>query len=137
MSKRHVAYIKPDEPSFLKKLKKEAGYQEGPTVDTKREDYGNIADEDLEDTPEEQPTVVVLKSGDLTAEEVAREQERLKKEIEEAPADLDAPILFKAPNKSKLTENPEHRESSKSSKSKSKKLKSKSLLSFDEEENDD
>lgn len=35
MSKRHVAYIKPEEPSFLKKLKQQAGYQEGPTVDTK------------------------------------------------------------------------------------------------------
>ncbi|XP_056633234.1 uncharacterized protein KIAA1143 homolog [Diorhabda sublineata] len=79
MSKRHVAYIKPDEPSFLKKLKKEAGYIEGPTVDTKRERYGNISEEDLLDTEEEQPTVVVLKTGDLTVEEAKFEEERLKK----------------------------------------------------------
>uniref|UniRef100_A0A6P7H6P9 Uncharacterized protein KIAA1143 homolog n=1 Tax=Diabrotica virgifera virgifera TaxID=50390 RepID=A0A6P7H6P9_DIAVI len=79
MSKRHVAYIKPDEPSFLKKLKREAGYIEGPTVDTKRENYGEVSQEDLLDTEEEKPTVVVLKPGDLTAEEAQLEEERLKK----------------------------------------------------------
>ncbi|KAJ8919867.1 hypothetical protein NQ315_006396 [Exocentrus adspersus] len=84
MSKRHVAYIKPNEPSFLKRLKQEAGYKEGPTVDTKRENLSGVADEDLQDTEDEQPTVVVLKSGDLTAEEAAREAERLRKVVEAA-----------------------------------------------------
>jgi hypothetical protein len=35
MSKRNVSYIKPEEPSFLKRLKAEAGYKESDTVDTK------------------------------------------------------------------------------------------------------
>jgi len=36
MSKRNkISYIKPREPSFLTKLKQEANYKEGPTVDTK------------------------------------------------------------------------------------------------------
>ena len=36
MSKRNkISYIKPREPSFLRKLKQEANYKEGPTVDTK------------------------------------------------------------------------------------------------------
>jgi len=35
MSKKPVSYIKPQDPSFLVKLKKEAGFVEGPTVDTK------------------------------------------------------------------------------------------------------
>lgn len=35
MSKRNIAYIKPQEPSFLRKLKEQIGYKEGPTVDTK------------------------------------------------------------------------------------------------------
>lgn len=35
MSKRNVAYIKPQEPEFLRKLKEQVGYKEGPTVDTK------------------------------------------------------------------------------------------------------
>lgn len=44
-----------------------------------RENYGDIADEDLQDTEEEKPTVVVLKPGDLTSEEAAQEEARLKK----------------------------------------------------------
>lgn len=36
MSKRNkISYIKPREPSFIKKLKEAANYKEGPTVDTK------------------------------------------------------------------------------------------------------
>lgn len=36
MSKRNkIAYIKPQEPAFLRRLKQEANYKEGPTVDTK------------------------------------------------------------------------------------------------------
>jgi hypothetical protein len=35
MSKRNVSYIKPEEPSFLKRLKAEVGYKEADTVETK------------------------------------------------------------------------------------------------------
>lgn len=35
MPKRNVVFAKPEEPSFLKRLKKEVGYQEGPSIDTK------------------------------------------------------------------------------------------------------
>lgn len=36
MSKRNkITYIKPREPAFLSRLKQEANYKEGPTVDTK------------------------------------------------------------------------------------------------------
>ncbi|CAH0547218.1 unnamed protein product [Brassicogethes aeneus] len=79
MSKRNIAYVKPEEPSFLKKLKEQAGYVEGPTIETKREELGLVRDEDFEDNHEELPTVVVLKEGDLTAEEAAREKVRLEK----------------------------------------------------------
>lgn len=30
-----VSWVKPNEPSFLKKFKNDVGYKEGPTVDTK------------------------------------------------------------------------------------------------------
>lgn len=30
-----VSWVKPSEPSFLKKFKSDVGYKEGPTVDTK------------------------------------------------------------------------------------------------------
>ena len=35
MSKRNITYTKPEEPEFLKKIKQQAGYKEGPTVATK------------------------------------------------------------------------------------------------------
>lgn len=35
MSKRNVAYIKPSEPAFLRRLKEQVGYKEGPDVNTK------------------------------------------------------------------------------------------------------
>lgn len=30
-----MSWVKPEEPSFLKKFKSDVGYKEGPTVDTK------------------------------------------------------------------------------------------------------
>ncbi len=33
-----VSWVKPEEPSFLKKFKNDVGYKEGPTVDTKVRD---------------------------------------------------------------------------------------------------
>lgn len=33
--KRSVSYIKPLEPAFLTRLKEQAGYIEGPTLETK------------------------------------------------------------------------------------------------------
>lgn len=35
MSKRNVAFIKPDEPAFLKRMKQQIGYQEPDTVEAK------------------------------------------------------------------------------------------------------
>ena len=75
MSKRNITYIKPQEPSFLKRLKAEAGYKEPDTIETKKKALPQDAD-DLEDKEDEQPVVVVLKEGDLSAEEA----EKFKKE---------------------------------------------------------
>ncbi|XP_046397959.1 uncharacterized protein KIAA1143 homolog [Ischnura elegans] len=72
MSKRNVSYVKPAEPKFLAQLKAEIGYKEGPTVDTKREINPDVSDEDCCDKDEEQPVVVVLGPGDLSAEEAAQ-----------------------------------------------------------------
>lgn len=35
MSKRSIQFNKPEDPSFLKRIKESIGYREGPTVDTK------------------------------------------------------------------------------------------------------
>lgn len=138
MSKRSVSFIKPDEPSFLKKLKSQVGYQEGPTIDTKREELETFCDNELEYHDEEQPTVVVLKSGDLTAEEVAIEKNRLEQEEASAPADLSKPIVFKIPIK-EVTEasKTSKKLEAESNKNKPKKALDKRLLSFDNEEDDD
>ncbi|XP_043465117.1 uncharacterized protein KIAA1143 homolog [Leptopilina heterotoma] len=77
LKKHSVAYIKPDEPKFLRDLKIQAGYKEGPTVDTKRGELPEATEEDFEDREEEQPVVVVL-----------------NKEAN-APADLSKPIIFR------------------------------------------
>lgn len=136
MSKRNIAYIKPQEPSFLRKLKEQIGYKEGPTVDTKKEQL-RPEDCDDDDVYEEQPTVVVLKPGDLTAEEAAQAKEQLEKDISEAPADLSARIVFKAPEKSseKAKKRPASEKSGTSSGKRQKARKP--LLSFDDEEDDD
>ncbi|XP_026501864.1 uncharacterized protein KIAA1143 homolog [Terrapene carolina triunguis] len=83
MSKKtQVSYVPPAEPAFLSRLKREVGYREGPTVETKREQLP-APEEDCEsgsDKEDEQPQVVVLKKGDLTPEEVMK----IKQEIKDA-----------------------------------------------------
>lgn len=44
-----------------------------------REDLDLATEDDLRDTEEEQPQVVVLRPGDLTADEAASEQLRLER----------------------------------------------------------
>lgn len=150
MSKRNnITYVKPQEPSFLAKLKAEIGYKEGPTVDTKRQKLEDL-DQDQEDydsseeRPEredEKPQIVVLSRGDLTADEVALEQQRIAKEEAERPADLNQPIVFKQRVKQPKIETEDKTDKSKSKKSSDKRKKSKasssnSKLSFNEDEED-
>uniref|UniRef100_A0A3P8UT87 Zgc:77056 n=1 Tax=Cynoglossus semilaevis TaxID=244447 RepID=A0A3P8UT87_CYNSE len=94
-----VSWVKPAEPSFLKKFKNDVGYKEGPTVDTKRQVMPELDDgESGSDREDELPQVVVLKSGDLTEEEA-------KKVKADHTGDYDAhslpegKILFKKPAK--------------------------------------
>lgn len=137
--KRNISFTKPEEPSFLKKLKAQVGYQEGPTIDTKREELETLEGNDLEDNDEEQPTVVVLKTGDLTSEEVVAERIALEKKETSEPADLSKPIVFKVPSKdgNDTTKTSKNTSTTKSKKKSSKKVMDKRLLSFDSEENDD
>ncbi|XP_033625746.1 uncharacterized protein KIAA1143 homolog [Asterias rubens] len=68
--RQSIDYVKPSEPSFLTKFKQQAGYKEGPNVDTKREVPSFDEDDDRPEEDDEKPTVVVLREGDLTQEEV-------------------------------------------------------------------
>nr|XP_028605547.1 uncharacterized protein KIAA1143 homolog isoform X2 [Podarcis muralis] len=82
MSKKNqVSYVRPAEPAFLSRFKARVGYREGPTVDTKREQLPADDDDDGSDKEDEQPQVIVLKKGDLSAEEVMK----IKKEVKETP----------------------------------------------------
>ncbi|XP_034729760.1 uncharacterized protein KIAA1143 homolog [Etheostoma cragini] len=149
-----VSWVKPAEPSFLKKFKEDVGYKEGPTVDTKRQVMPTLDDNgsDLED---ELPQVVVLKEGHLNAEEVKKIKDEMhtgggeEKDDERPP---DGKILFKKPAKRSSSEKFQGITASSSKKKKSdggeeegeerksgKKVKNNSLLSFggDEEEEEE
>ncbi|KAM9386495.1 uncharacterized protein KIAA1143 homolog [Phaethornis superciliosus] len=159
MSKRNqVSYVRPAEPAFLSRFKRQVGYREGPTVETKREQLP-LADDDSEngsDNEDEQPQVVALKKGDLTAEEAMK----IKKQIKEAlksnesdgePEPADGKIMFRKPSKrssektldfnvsssKKMKEAKKTKREATASQSTAKQIKNSSLLSFDDEENDD
>ncbi|XP_075683194.1 uncharacterized protein KIAA1143 homolog [Rhinoderma darwinii] len=152
MSKRNqVSYVKPAEPSFLKKFKNDVGYKEGPTVDTKRQDLPVLpGDSDDSDKEDELPQVVMLKTGDLSAEEVMDIKQQFKSSKDEVPAPTDGKILFKKPTKrstgdkftginassSKKKKHEENKDST-STKSIQKQVRNSSLLSFDDDEDED
>ncbi|XP_068260971.1 uncharacterized protein KIAA1143 homolog isoform X2 [Nyctibius grandis] len=107
MSKRnHVSYVRPAEPAFLSRFKRQVGYREGPTVETKREQLP-LADDDSEngsDKEDEQPQVVTLKKGDLTAEEAMKIKQQIKEalksnESDGEPEPADGKIMFRKPAK--------------------------------------
>ncbi|KAI5638837.1 hypothetical protein NE865_08539 [Phthorimaea operculella] len=131
--KRNVSFIKPEDPEFLKVLKRQAGYDD---KNHKFDELQNAESDFVDDEDSEQPQVVVLKPGDLTAEEAEEEKKRLEKEEEEAKADLSQRVIFKA--KPKTTEPETNKRKIKDDKSKtSKEKRTKQLLSFGDDDEDD
>ncbi|KAG5271275.1 hypothetical protein AALO_G00177930 [Alosa alosa] len=153
--KGNVSWVKPAEPSFLKKFKSDVGYKEGPTVDTKRQEMPQLDDDSGDsDREDELPQIVVLKKGDLSADEVQHmKKEKGSTKDDEPPSD--GKIVFKKPAKrsssdkfqgisasSSKKKKKKHDDEDEEDKSESKsgaKVKNKSLLSFggDEEDDDD
>ncbi|XP_052861130.1 uncharacterized protein KIAA1143 homolog [Anopheles cruzii] len=132
MPKRNVAFIKPEEPSFLKKMKEQIGYKEGPSVDDKREAIENYSDDsDDEEKEDERPQVVVIKEGDLTEAEA----DKAFKEESEKPADLSQKIVFKS-KKAKL-DKADDKPKAEQKKPRKAKDKQHSKLSFDAEDEED
>ncbi|XP_015709656.1 uncharacterized protein KIAA1143 homolog [Coturnix japonica] len=159
MSKRNqVSYVRPAEPAFLSRFKRQVGYREGPTVETKREQLP-LADSDSEngsDNEDEQPQVVTLKKGDLTAEEAMKIKQQIKEALKSSeqdgePESADGKIMFRKPAKrssekvldfnvsssKKMKQTKKTDREATSSQSTAKQVKNSSLLSFDDEENDD
>ncbi|XP_060103471.1 uncharacterized protein KIAA1143 homolog isoform X2 [Heteronotia binoei] len=153
MSKRNqVSYVKPAEPAFLSRFKEQVGYREGPTVDTKEQLPVAEDDGDESDKEDEQPQVIVLKKGDLTAEEamkIKREIKETSKATDDEPDSADGKIVFRKPSKRPSGEKYSGLTASSSKKKKetkmipptmqntTKQVKNSSLLSFDEDESDD
>uniref|UniRef100_A0A4W6C6K0 Zgc:77056 n=1 Tax=Lates calcarifer TaxID=8187 RepID=A0A4W6C6K0_LATCA len=102
-----VSWVKPAEPSFLKKFKNDVGYKEGPNVDTKRHVMPTLDDDSGSDREDELPQVVVLKDGDLTSEEIKKIKGKMhsgggtEKDDEPPP---DGKIFFKKPAKRSSSE---------------------------------
>ncbi|CAG2101995.1 unnamed protein product [Medioppia subpectinata] len=140
--KRNIAFSRPEEPDFIKKLKARAGITAGPEIDTKKEILPKADSEDLEDRDEEQPVIVVLKDGDLTADEVKEltEENRIKDEEKDIN---DGKIVFKKPDKSQ--ENSKSLAKSKNDaiikqrleENETKSVRNSSLLSFDDNEDEE
>nr|XP_020135881.1 uncharacterized protein KIAA1143 homolog [Microcebus murinus] len=108
MSKRNqVSYVRPAEPAFLARFKERVGYREGPTVETKRI-QPQLPDEDgdYSDKEDEQPQVVVVRKGDLSAEEVMKIKAEIKAaKAEEEPPPADGRIMYRKPVKRPSDEN--------------------------------
>ncbi|KAM6373425.1 uncharacterized protein KIAA1143 homolog isoform 2-T2 [Alca torda] len=159
MSKRNqVSYVRPAEPAFLSRFKRQVGYREGPTVETKREQLP-LADDDSEngsDKEDEQPQVVTLKKGDLTAEEAMKIKQQIKEALKSNESDgeqepADGKIMFRKPAKrssekvldfnvsssKKMKEAKKTKREATTPQTPAKQIKNNSLLSFDDEENDD
>ncbi|XP_066539847.1 uncharacterized protein KIAA1143 homolog [Hoplias malabaricus] len=149
--KGNVSWVKPSEPSFLRKFKNDVGYKEGPTVETKKQQMPT-GDEDSgeSDKEDEMPQIVVLNKGDLSAEEVKNIKQDTKDSQKDEEASADGKIIFKKPVKrssdkfegitasSSKKNKIENKETKKETKS-GVKVKNRSLLSFggdDDEEED-
>ncbi|CAI9159428.1 unnamed protein product [Rangifer tarandus platyrhynchus] len=156
MSKRNqVSYVRPAEPAFLARFKERVGYKEGPTVETKRiQPQLPEEDGDHSDKEDEQPQVVVLKKGDLSAEEVMKIKAEIKAaKADEEPASADGRIMYRKPvkrssdekysglsassKKKKAKEEDEINKQDSVKKNSQKQIKNSSLLSFDNEDEDE
>ncbi|XP_052003642.1 uncharacterized protein KIAA1143 homolog [Xyrauchen texanus] len=152
MSKKgNVSWVKPAEPTFLKKFKIDVGFKDGPTVETKKQQMPQGEDDSGDsDREDEMPQVVVLKKGDLSAEDVVK----IKKDTTDSKTDdqppLDGKIVFKKPIKrssdkfegitASSSKKKKHEDGEKKESNAGVKVKNNSLLSFgggDEEEEDD
>ncbi|ODM94213.1 hypothetical protein Ocin01_12466, partial [Orchesella cincta] len=106
-----------------------------------REELERALPEDEQDKDDERPTVVVLKSGDLTAEEAEKLGVFVEEKDEDDAEDSSGRVMFKKPAKRPLEPSKEDAEKIRSKlekrESSMKKVNNKTLLSFDDEEDDD
>lgn len=133
--KRNVNYIKPEDPEFLKVLKKQVGYDDTNHKFDKLECLDN---DFVDDGDDEQPQVVVLNNGDLTAEQAEQERKKIEKVECETKADLSKRVIFKSKHtlRDDSINNKRKHKIDKNNKS-SKNSKKKNILSFAYDEDDE
>ncbi|XP_067093772.1 uncharacterized protein KIAA1143 homolog isoform X1 [Osmerus mordax] len=144
--KSNVTWVKPAEPTFLKKFKDDVGFQEGPTIDAKRQEMPVLDDDSGSDHEDELPQVVVLNTGDLSADEVKNIKNGTASVTKQEEPAAEGKIMFKKPTNNFsekfqgiTASSNKKRKSRQDKKGKSgKKVKNNSLLSFggDDEEED-
>lgn len=148
--KRNVQFSKPEEPAFIKRMKEQAGITEGPHIDTKHEPLEKASDEDLADREDEEPVIVVLKKGDLSEEQV-RQHLQMQKDKEEEEALRNDKILYRKPDAKQMDEKKkqmiqtsfnnkntdDNKQKHVSTNSNTKSVKNSSLLSFDDEDEEE
>ncbi|XP_072106493.1 uncharacterized protein KIAA1143 homolog [Mobula birostris] len=144
--KNNVSFVKP-EPAFIRRFKEGVGYSPGPTVKTKKQQLAPVdSDSGPSDAEDEQPQVVVLRQGDLTAEEAAKFKQNTESSEKSENLQPDGgKIVFRKPSKrssdnkvtgmfttssKKKKEDASDQTEFKSSGNKSKQVKNSSLLSF-------
>lgn len=151
MAGKNVSYLKPKTPSFIAQFKEKVGYKEPDTIEKKFEkpDSSKLDDRELED---ESPTVVLGSNvseaeanvylSRLQAEETKKtEDERRVGEGDDSGKD-GGKIVFKKPVKRKSMDSEKQSKSKADDRKKTKinstmkSVKNKTLLSFDEEEDE-
>lgn len=153
---RNISYTAQEEPTFIRQFKEKIGYKEDPSIEDKfSNSTAGVSDDDSGSEPEEnKPQVIVLRKGDLTAEEAEQHvAEQLKKEDDEEEFSSGR-IMFKKPikrasehtdgngalsfsNKRTKKEVPSSFTNNSSANSDSKKLDNTKLLSFDADDDDE
>lgn len=129
--RNNVGFVKPQEPKFLREIKEKVGYREPEGIEAKmRRSEGGEEREDVED---EAPTVVVLNKGDLTEEEAKAATEKV--DSDDPPPD--GRIRFKKPTKRSGDEDEKKMDHTGEPNKKRGKVQKKSMLSFDEDEEDE
>uniref|UniRef100_H3B1A7 KIAA1143 n=1 Tax=Latimeria chalumnae TaxID=7897 RepID=H3B1A7_LATCH len=154
MSKKNqVSYVKPAEPAFLAKFKKDVGYKEGPTVETKQTFFvflflagggGSQKRERISEILEIKKTLLSILVKYINIKECTAEEE---------PAPADGKIVFKKPtkrsaddkfsgltassSKKKRDKEKKDRWDSRDTENKQKQVKNSSLLSFGDDEEED
>ncbi|XP_039253496.1 uncharacterized protein KIAA1143 homolog [Styela clava] len=134
MANRGIKYVKQEQPSFIRKFQEKAGMKPEATIADKYQTISeDCVDEEKED---EKPVVVVLKEGDLTAEEAesqGNDEEHNGKIVFKKPTKRSKESALGGTTKKLKSESGNVRKEKTKSKV-DKKQKQKSLLSFDEDD---